>query len=113
MAEQTPPKGKPVTIVSKPGGNVRMLYNETYHEQLGRVVDLRRASHVEVKETCRWTQLAFWRLWHRWRIRHIPLGKWYADMSPVNGPVLGPFDSRSQALENEEIWLRIHRLTSG
>ncbi|WP_447859640.1 hypothetical protein [Nitrospira calida] len=30
---------------------------------------------------------------------------WQADLSPVNGPVLGPFTTRQEALELERIWL--------
>lgn len=30
---------------------------------------------------------------------------WYADLSPVNGPLFGPFLLRSQALEAEVRWL--------
>jgi hypothetical protein len=32
-------------------------------------------------------------------------GYWWADMGPVDGPVLGPFRSRSEALEAERGWL--------
>jgi predicted GIY-YIG superfamily endonuclease len=45
-------------------------------------VEIKRASHVEPQGT-----------------------KWIADMSPSNGPVLGPFDTRSQALKEEQEWL--------
>ncbi len=37
-------------------------------------------------------------------------GKWSADMSPVSGPILGPFHRRSQALEAEARWLETNRL---
>jgi hypothetical protein len=33
-------------------------------------------------------------------------GGWTADMSPVNGPVLGPFRLREEALDAEVEWLR-------
>ena len=33
-------------------------------------------------------------------------GRWLADLSPVGGPVLGPFVRRSDALEAEVYWLR-------
>lgn len=33
------------------------------------------------------------------------LGRWYADLSPVGGPRLGPFDRRSAALAAEADWL--------
>ena len=32
-------------------------------------------------------------------------GQWTADMSPSSGPVLGPFDRRSEALAAEREWL--------
>jgi hypothetical protein len=38
-------------------------------------------------------------------------GLWRADLSPVGGPVLGPFPRRSEALEAELGWLRDHWLT--
>ncbi len=38
--------------------------------------------------------------------------KWYADMAPSNGPVLGPFDSREEALGEEVVWLNTHVLES-
>ncbi len=34
-------------------------------------------------------------------------GYWWADMGPVEGPVLGPFRSRSEALGAERGWLRM------
>lgn len=54
---------------------------------LGRA-HLRRASHVEPTEE----------------------GHWTADLSPVGGPVLGPFSLRSDALEAERSWLLEHHL---
>lgn len=35
-------------------------------------------------------------------------GRWWADLTPVAGPVLGPFDSRAQALQAESDWLQEH-----
>ena len=35
-------------------------------------------------------------------------GLWWADLSPVYGPKLGPFTLRSLALEAEVAWLRLH-----
>ncbi len=37
-------------------------------------------------------------------------GHWWADLAPVNGPKLGPFQRRSQGLEAEVTWLRRHWL---
>ncbi|MCA9124933.1 MAG: hypothetical protein H6822_24530 [Planctomycetaceae bacterium] len=69
-------------------GNVRCVYDETLDlNSLGRA-DIRRGSHVEPTTDGRWT----------------------ADMSPVNGPVLGPFVNRSMALEAERTWLLDHWL---
>jgi len=32
-------------------------------------------------------------------------GRWLADMAPVGGPILGPFERRSEALNAEMSWL--------
>ena len=37
-------------------------------------------------------------------------GRWIADLWPVDGPPLGPFPSRSQALSAEHNWLTQHWL---
>jgi hypothetical protein len=37
-------------------------------------------------------------------------GRWWADLSPVAGPKLGPFTKRSEALHAEVEWLRHHVL---
>ena len=36
-------------------------------------------------------------------------GGWLADMGPVNGPRLGPFNLRSEALAAEREWLRANK----
>ena len=41
------------------------------------------------------------------------LGRWTADLGPVGGPVLGPFDRRSAALDAELAWLETHWLVAG
>ena len=38
------------------------------------------------------------------------LGLWYADLSLSNGPVLGPFARRADAIAAEIAWLEKHRL---
>ena len=38
-------------------------------------------------------------------------GRWLADMAPCNGPKLGPFDHRSDALAAETAWLEANWLT--
>ena len=76
-------------LVIDPSGTVRCLYTESIDLQsLGPMV-IRRASHVEP----------------------TPDGHWMADLKPVQGPQLGPFRLRSDALAAEERWLTGHRFT--
>ena len=35
-------------------------------------------------------------------------GRWTADLSPVGGPVLGPYDLRDEALKAEVDWLQVN-----
>jgi hypothetical protein len=66
------------------GDEVSLLYTEEIDvKQLGEIASLRRASYVEPTDG----------------------GLWTADMGPVNGPVLSPFKTRSEALQAEERWL--------
>ena len=75
-------------LIIMPGGAVRCLYDEAINlAALGSPV-ISRASHVEPD----------------------PQGRWWADMSPVNGPLLGPFPTRSEALMAEQAWLETHWL---
>jgi hypothetical protein len=39
-------------------------------------------------------------------------GKWTADMAPSDGPILGPFVTRAEALDAESDWLHEHVLRS-
>ena len=67
------------------GDKAEAIFDDGLVEVLGSMgqVSHRRASHVE------------------------PCGdKWTADMSPVGGPVLGPYDLRRTALEHEVAWLK-------
>jgi hypothetical protein len=70
-------------------GVVRCLYAEEIDLSVLGTMHIQRASHVEPDAT----------------------GKWWADLSPVDGPRLGPFDRRSQALHAESQWLNQHCLT--
>jgi hypothetical protein len=72
-----------------PGGAVRGLYDEAIDLAALGPLAIRRASHVEPDGQ----------------------GRWWAELSPVGGPRLGPFDRRSQALDAERDWLEGHWLT--
>lgn len=41
-------------------------------------------------------------------VEPTPEGTWTADLSPVNGPTLGPFETRAEALSAELEWLTSH-----
>ena len=78
-------------LIIDSSGNARCIYDEKIPlQRLGRV-KIRRGSHVEP----------------------VPGGQWVADLKPVDGPVLGPFNIRSQALAAERRWLEKHWLPQG
>jgi len=75
-------------LVIQPDGSVRCVYGEVINlHSLGNL-DISRGSHVEPD-------------------LH---GQWFADLSPVAGPRLGPFSKRSDALHAELAWLEAHWL---
>ena len=64
-------------------GETRMVFDDRVDlRSVGRI-SIRRGSHVEP----------------------TLIGHWTADLSPVGGPILGPFDKRSEALAAEVAWL--------
>jgi hypothetical protein len=69
-------------------GSIRCLYTEALDLSCFGMVAIRRASQVEPDLS----------------------GHWWADLSHVSGPCLGPFDLRSQALLAEQSWLEAHWL---
>ncbi len=75
-------------LVIDAGGNVRCVYDEAIDLSAFGPLTIHRASHVEPDAQ----------------------GRWWADLSPVNGPVLGPFHRRTDALEAEKAWLETHWL---
>ena len=78
-------------LVIDPAGGVRCLYDETLPlGEFGRLT-IARGSHVEPTAA----------------------GHWTADLSPVDGHLLGPFASRSAALAAEREWLEAHWLGHG
>jgi hypothetical protein len=78
----------PVQLVIDRHGQVRCLYSEALDLAALGVLAIQRASHVEPNDQ----------------------GQWLADLSPVGGPCLGPFDKRSEALAAEQLWLEQHWL---
>jgi len=75
-------------LVIEPGGAVRCIYGEEIDLAALGSPTISRASHVEPDQQ----------------------GRWLADLFPVAGPVLGPFDVRSEALAAEHSWLETHWL---
>ena len=75
-------------LMISPQGDCQAIYDELLQlHSLGKL-RIRRASHVEPTSD----------------------GEWTADLSPVDGPLLGPFPSRSAALKAERQWLEQHWL---
>ena len=66
-----------------PQGEITCLYGEAIDLSALGAMSIQRASHVEPDE----------------------LGQWWADLAPMNGPRLGPFARRSEALQAEQVWL--------
>ena len=72
-----------VKVAIAPDGTMRFIYNDNLRPLLETgAARITRASHVEPEGT-----------------------KWVADLSPVSGPKLGPFDTRQEALSAEVAWL--------
>ena len=75
-------------MVVQPDGAVRCIYGEELDlHALGKLL-IERGSHVEPTAD----------------------GQWTADLSPVDGPALGPFRCRTDALTAERQWLEEHWL---
>lgn len=75
-------------LLIETSGTVRCVFGEEIDlGQLGRL-SIRRGSHVEP----------------------TPDGQWTADLAPVQGPQLGPFPTRTAALNAEVTWLQEHWL---
>jgi hypothetical protein len=76
-------------VAIRPNGIVEFIYSDGLRKVLseGRS-EIFRASHVEPDEK----------------------SLWWADMSPVKGPKLGPYNTRTDALEAEVKWLEVNYL---
>ena len=77
-------------LVISTTGTVRCVYDETLDLHTLGKLSISRGSHVEPNDD----------------------GQWFADLAPVRGPKLGPFSSRSAALNAETRWLEEHWLSS-
>lgn len=77
-------------LLIDPSGCIHCLYGEMIDLAVFGHLSVRRASFVE-PDIC---------------------GRWFADLSPVNGPCLGTFVRRSEALEAETRWLEDNWLNS-
>ncbi len=77
-----------MNLIIEKDGQVRGIYGEEIALDALGPLKIERASHVEPDEC----------------------GRWLADLSPVGGPVLGPFDRRSEALDAEVEWLKTNWL---
>ena len=71
-------------------GTSRCIYSEDISLHALGPLSIQRASHVEPTDD----------------------GQWTADLSPVQGPLLGPFTCRSEALQAELRWLEQHWLNT-
>jgi hypothetical protein len=70
-------------LLVRPDGTVRAIYDESIDLAVLGTPTITRASHVEPDRD----------------------GRWRTDLTPVGGPVLGPYGRRSEALEAEHAWL--------
>jgi hypothetical protein len=75
-------------IIITVSGDGRCVYGEDIDLTTLGKLSIRRGSHVESTPDARWT----------------------ADMSPVGGPILGPFQRWSEAIAAERDWLAEHWL---
>ncbi len=66
------------------GGEVRMIYSELIEPHAFGEPRIQRGSFVEPDQN----------------------GFWWADLTPVNGPRLGPYHMRSKAIAAEIEWLK-------
>ena len=71
-------------IVVTTSGQARMVFDDRVDARKLGPITIERGSHVEPTSDGRWT----------------------ADLSPVDGPILGPFDKRREALDAEVTWLQ-------
>ena len=79
-----------ISITFDKDGTIRFIYDDKAAGVINEVgaLTIKRASHVEPVT-----------------LPYQAAPKWAADMGPCDGPLLGPFDTREDALEAERAWL--------
>jgi hypothetical protein len=77
-------------LLVSPAGEVRCVYGEAIDLAALGSLSIRRGSFVEPDSS----------------------GRWFADLTINQGPVLGPFSTRTLAIAAEEQWLASHWLTA-
>ena len=75
-----------MTLIIDPAGQAHCLYAEVIDLRAMGTFRIARASQLEPDDR----------------------GNWWADLSPVAGPTLGPFGLRSEAMAAERDWLDTH-----
>jgi hypothetical protein len=75
-------------FVINPRGQIRCVYAEVIDLHVLGQPNIVRASNVEPDAE----------------------GQWWADLAPVAGPRIGPFNRRTEALHAERAWLDAHWL---
>lgn len=73
-----------MNIKIEPNGEITAIYNDNLVELFKEgKTEIKRASHVEPNNE----------------------GMWVADLFPIGGPILGPYEKRKDALDAELEWL--------
>jgi hypothetical protein len=71
-------------ITLSPDGTMKFIYTDKLRPLMRHgQASIKRVSHVEPTED----------------------NKWHADLSPIQGPILGPYETRAEALQAEVRWL--------
>lgn len=102
-----------------PNGDVHFIHDDDLAEEMLALgpQEIKRASHIEPTHDLTEDALVFL---HQERLPHLifdreeirkrlPKGFW-ADLIPSNGPVMGPFTRRSEAIDAELKWLNANNL---
>src|SRR6185437_13755391 len=89
-AQSAVPRRELMELLITLGGEVRCVYGDAIDLHVLGLPHIRRASTVEPDEQ----------------------GRWWADLAPVQGPLLEPYAQRGQALDAEQQWLSRHWLTA-